>query len=180
MRFVLAFAFLICACATAPRERHTASARVATPRAGSAVAVLESRSDSTMTGAATATPAGNGVALHIEVQNATPGPHGVHIHEKGDCSDPKATSAGGHFNPAGGAHHGGLNTPVRHGGDLGNLQVDSSGKGTVDVTVPDLSFDSVVGKAIVVHEKQDDLQTDPAGNSGARVACGVLQSAAAR
>jgi len=175
MRLASLLLLVLCACATASREPHTASARAATASAGTAMATLESRSDSTMTGTATAMPAGNGVALHVEVQNATPGEHGVHIHEKGDCSDPKATSAGGHFNPNAGAHHGGLNTPVRHGGDLGNMQVDSSGKGTLDVTVPDLPFDSVKGKAVVVHEKADDLQTDPAGNSGARVACGVLR-----
>ena len=175
MRSFALSAILLCACATASRAPHAASARAATAAPGSATATLESRSDSTMTGTATATPAGNGVAFHIEIQNATAGQHGVHIHEKGDCSDPKATSAGGHFNPAGGAHHGGPNTPVRHGGDLGNLQADAGGKGSLDVTIPDLPFDSVVGKAVVVHEKQDDLQTDPAGNSGARVACGVLR-----
>ncbi|MGZ6126452.1 MAG: superoxide dismutase family protein, partial [Myxococcales bacterium] len=164
---------LVCACATSPSRTHETSAMSS---AGSAAtAVLEARSESSVTGTARVSPASGGIALHVEVQGATPGEHGVHIHEKGDCSDPKATSAGGHYNPAAGAHHGGLNTPVRHGGDLGNMQVDSSGKGTLDVTVPGLSVAEVVGKAVVVHEKSDDLQTDPAGNSGARVACGVLQ-----
>jgi len=175
MRVASLLTILLCACATSSSSPHVTSARAATASGGGATAVLEPRSGSSMTGTARAMPAGNGVAIHVEVQNATPGEHGVHIHEKGDCSDPKAMSAGGHFNPNGGAHHGGLNTPVRHGGDLGNMQVDASGKGSLDVTVPDLSSDSVTGKAIVVHEKQDDLQTDPAGNSGARVACGVFR-----
>jgi Cu-Zn family superoxide dismutase len=104
----------------------------------------------------------------------------VHIHEKGDCSDPKATSAGGHFNPNAGAHHGGPTTDPRHGGDLGNMTVDASGKGSLDVMVAGLSLDGpqngVIGRSIVVHEKADDLQSDPAGNSGARVACGVIQA----
>jgi Cu-Zn family superoxide dismutase len=109
-----------------------------------------------------------------------PGPHGVHVHEKGDCSDPKAASAGPHFNPNGGAHHGGPVTPVRHGGDLGNIEVGPDGKATLDVVVTSLSVadvaNGVVGRAIVVHEKVDDLMTDPAGNSGARIGCGVIQA----
>jgi Cu-Zn family superoxide dismutase len=173
MRRAPLLTILVCACATSPSRTHETSARAST--ASGAAATLEARSGSSVTGSARASPAGGGVALHVEIQGATPGDHGVHIHEKGDCSDPKATSAGGHYNPAAGAHHGGLNTSVRHGGDLGNMQVDSSGKGSLDVTVPGLSVGEVVGKAVVVHEKLDDLQTDPAGNSGARIACGVLQ-----
>jgi len=162
---------LVCGCATS-----SSTSGGAARGSGGATATLEARSGSSVTGTARATPTSGGVALHVEVQGAAPGEHGVHIHEKGDCSDPKATSAGGHYNPAAGAHHGGLNTAVRHGGDLGNMTVDSSGKGTLDVDVPGLSIGEVIGKAVVVHEKQDDLQTDPAGNSGARVACGVLQA----
>ena len=177
MRLASLLTILLCACATSSPAPHATSARAAVAPGAGASAMLEGRSGSSMTGVARVMPSGSGVAIHLEVQNATPGEHGVHIHEKGDCSDPKATSAGGHFNPSGAAHHGGLNTPVRHGGDLGNMQVDAGGKGTLDVTVPDLSLDSVVGKAIVVHEKEDDLQTDPAGNSGARVACGTLRAA---
>jgi len=90
----------------------------------------------------------------------------VHIHEKGDCSDPAAMNAGAHFNPNHGAHHGGPNTPVKHGGDLGSINVNSSGGGLLVVTVSDLSVDNVVGRSVSVHEKQDDLQSDPAGNSG--------------
>jgi Cu-Zn family superoxide dismutase len=175
MRPGLLLTILVCACATSSSNSpHATAPRAST--AGGATATLEARSGSSVTGTARASAASGGVALHVEIQGATPGEHGVHIHEKGDCSDPKATSAGGHYNPAGAAHHGGLNTAVRHGGDLGNLQVDPSGKGSVDVTVPGLTLDEVVGKAVVVHEKVDDLQSDPAGNSGGRIACGVLQA----
>jgi Cu-Zn family superoxide dismutase len=138
---------------------------------------LEPRSGSKVSGIARVTPGGSGVVVLVEVQNATPGEHGVHIHQNGDCSDPAAQSAGPHFNPNNGAHHGGANTPVRHGGDLGNMRVSSSGRGLLAVTVSDLTMDNAVGRAVVVHEKQDDLQSDPAGNSGARIACGVLQPA---
>jgi Cu-Zn family superoxide dismutase len=145
------------------------------PPPAMASARLEGRSGSQMTGNAQVTPTASGVAVLVEVQNATPGPHGVHVHEKGDCSDPAATSAGGHFNPKASPHHGGAGSAVRHGGDLGNMNVDSNGRGLLIIAVSDLSMSNVVGKAVIVHEKQDDLQSDPAGNSGARVACGVLQ-----
>ena len=146
------------------------------PAPSAATATLEARSGSKITGNARVTPTASGVAVLVEVQNATPGPHGVHIHEKGDCSDPAATSAGGHFNPKAAAHHGGSGSAVRHGGDLGNMNVDSNGRGLLIIAVGDLTMSNVVGKAVVVHEKQDDLQSDPAGNSGPRIACGVLQA----
>jgi Cu-Zn family superoxide dismutase len=146
--------------------------------------VLEPRSGSAASGTARFASAPSGLAVHVEVQGVAPGEHGVHIHEKGDCSDPKATSAGGHFNPNAGAHHGGPDTTPRHGGDLGNMTVGPNGAGTLDVVVPDLSVDGaengVVGRSIVVHEKADDLKTDPAGNSGARIACGTIRAGAAR
>jgi Cu-Zn family superoxide dismutase len=145
------------------------------PPPAMASATLEARSGSKITGNAQVTPTAAGVAVMVEVRNATPGPHGVHIHEKGDCSDPAATSAGGHFNPKAAAHHGGSGSAVRHGGDLGNMNVDSNGRGLLIIAVGDMTMSNVVGKAVVVHEKQDDLQSDPAGNSGARIACGVLQ-----
>ncbi len=140
-----------------------------------ATATLEPKSGSKVTGTARVTPSASGVVVLVTVQDASPGEHGVHIHQKGDCSDPAAMNAGAHFNPNHGAHHGGPNTPARHGGDLGNINVNSSGGGLLVVTVSDLSVDNVVGRSVIVHEKQDDLQSDPAGNSGARIACGVLQ-----
>ena len=140
-----------------------------------AVATLEAKSGSKVTGSARVTPSASGAVVLVTVQDASPGEHGVHIHEKGDCSDPAAMSAGAHFNPNQGAHHGGPNTPVRHGGDLGNINVNATGGGLLVVTVSDLSVDNVVGRSVVVHEKQDDLHSDPAGNSGARIACGVMR-----
>src|SRR6266446_2004828 len=141
-----------------------------------ATATLEPKSGSKVTGTARVTPSASGVVVLVTVQDASPGEHGVHIHEKGDCSDPAATSAGGHFNPNSGAHHGGPNTPVRHGGDLGNMKVNSLGGGLLVVAVSDLSMENVVGRAVIVHETVAGLQTAPAGNSGARIACGVLQA----
>jgi Cu-Zn family superoxide dismutase len=169
--------------AGAPGSYANADAGAAATPAGatgpSATATIEPRSDSTLSGTSRFSTVDGGLGAHVEVQGTNPGLHGVHVHEKGDCSDPKALSAGPHYNPNMGAHHGGPATPVRHGGDLGNIQVDSSGKGILDVVVTDISVNDpangIVGRAIVVHEKTDDLQTDPAGNSGARIGCGVIQ-----
>ena len=195
MRFAMLLAFLACGCATgsstgAPsggpepadaRERgwrspapEAADGGTASAAPSVATATLEPKSGSKVTGTARVTPSASGVAVLVTVQDASPGEHGVHIHEKGDCSDPAAMSAGPHFTPNSGAHHGGPNTSVRHGGDLGNIKVSSLGGGLLVVAVSDLSVENVTGRSIVVHEKQDDLMTDPAGNSGARIACGVL------
>lgn len=177
----LVISAFLCACAStssSPSATHEHATTAISSSAG-ATATLEPRSGSTVSGTATFTPAGDGLAAHVEVRGAQPGQHGVHVHEKGDCNDPTAQSAGGHFNPNTGAHHGGPQTEVRHGGDLGNLTVDDTGKGTLDVTVKDLSLqgpNGVVGRSIVVHEKADDLHSDPAGNSGGRFGCGVIQA----
>jgi len=141
---------LLCGCASGSSSSRTAGPTPGSAAAASisgaggpaATAVIEPRSGSTLTGSASFTAVdGGNLGAHVEVQNATPGQHGVHIHEKGDCSDPKAASAGGHYNPNSGAHHGGPSTPVRHGGDLGNITVGPDGKGTLDVVVGDLSLE---------------------------------------
>lgn len=140
-----------------------------------AVAKLESRSGSQVTGTVTFTKSGDQVEVVADIQNLKPGNHGFHLHEKGDCSAPDAASAGGHFNPTH-QHHGGPTSAEHHAGDLGNIVADASGKahldwkGKLDLSGPN----SIIGKSVVVHEKEDDLKTDPAGNAGARVACGVI------
>ena len=128
-------------------------------------------------GAVTFTQKGNKVVVRAEVAGLTPGLHGFHIHEKGDCSAPDATSAGGHLNP-GNSSHGGPSGSPRHAGDLGNLKANEYGKATLNVEVDGLTVgegpNGVVGKGAVVHAKADDLKSQPAGDSGARVACGVI------
>jgi Cu-Zn family superoxide dismutase len=172
---------LACACAASqagPRKNSAAASAIASATTQPAIARIEPRSGSTLLGVARFYDLNTGLGAHVEVEKATPGLHGVHVHEKGDCNDPGAMSAGGHFNPANGAHHGGPQTTVRHGGDLGNIEVGPDGKGVLDVIVPDLTVagpgTGVVGRAIVVHENADDLQTDPAGNSGARIGCAQI------
>jgi superoxide dismutase, Cu-Zn family len=105
--------------------------------------------------------------------------HGIHLHEKGDCSAADGMSAGGHWNPTG-QMHGGLSTAASHLGDLGNLVTDGSGNATVAITkagakLRDGSAVDVVGRGVIVHAMADDMMTDPSGNSGARIACGSIR-----
>jgi superoxide dismutase, Cu-Zn family len=144
-----------------------------------AKATIEARSDSTVTGTATFTElAAGGVRVHVHIEKAPPGQHGLHVHEKGDCSDPKAASAGGHFNP-GGMEHAGPMDAKHHAGDLGNIEIKADGTGDLDITSNMLTVkagpNSVVGRSVVFHEKADDLKTQPTGNAGGRLGCGVIQ-----
>jgi superoxide dismutase, Cu-Zn family len=143
-----------------------------------ALAIIESRSDSKVTGKAIFTQLPDGkTRVEVWISNATPGTHGLHVHEKGDCSAPDATSAGGHFNAA--SHpHAAPADPARHNGDLGNIEIGADGKGTLVITSDLLTVtdgpNSVVGKAVIFHDKADDLKTQPTGNAGARFGCGVV------
>jgi Cu-Zn family superoxide dismutase len=120
---------------------------------------------------------GDKLRVSAKVAGLTPGPHGFHIHEKGDCSAPDATSAGGHFNPAGKAH-GDPATANHHGGDMPMLTADAAGNATLEATIDTVTIGSgdgdIVGRAVVIHKDPDDFKTQPTGNSGARVACGVI------
>jgi Cu-Zn family superoxide dismutase len=136
---------------------------------------------------ATAAPSG-GVALTIRVTGLTPGAHGIHVHAVGTCDPAGATafaSAAGHFNP-GSKQHGRMNPNGWHAGDLPNITVDAAGQGSLVTVAESLTLDTAPaalldadGSAIVVHANQDDERTDngPAGpgNSGARIACGVIR-----
>jgi superoxide dismutase, Cu-Zn family len=117
-----------------------------------------------------------GVRLVADLSGLTPGEHGFHVHEVGDCSAPDASSAGDHFNPTG-ATHGAPGTGTHHLGDLGNVTADASGNARLDRVFPGLTLEgdqSIVGRALVVHASEDDLASQPSGESGARVACGVI------
>jgi Cu-Zn family superoxide dismutase len=143
-----------------------------------ATAKLESKSGSSVTGTADFKEKNGSVEIVVELKGAKPGQHGVHLHDKGDCSAPDASSAGGHFNPDS-KNHGAPNVDPHHAGDFGNMTVAANGTGKLRLTVKGLTVapgpNSVVGHAIVIHADQDDLKSQPAGNAGARVACGVVQ-----
>jgi len=119
----------------------------------------------------------DGVEVTANLEGLKKGDHGFHIHEKGDCSAPDAASAGGHFNPS--KHkHGAPDAEEHHEGDLGNLTADKDGKATKTFTIKGITLGdgdtSIVGKGFIVHEKADDMKTQPTGNAGGRVACGVI------
>jgi Cu-Zn family superoxide dismutase len=127
-------------------------------------------------GRATATTVEGGMRVTVEVHGLPPGMHGVHIHTVGRCDPPAFASAGGHWNPLG-AHHGTLDPAGPHLGDLPNLIVGSDGRATLGVNIPGATMAGLLdsdGSAIVVHADRDDMMTDPSGNSGARIACGVF------
>ncbi|TCZ72339.1 superoxide dismutase family protein [Paenibacillus albiflavus] len=122
-----------------------------------------------------------GVQIKIEVKGLTPGLHGIHFHENGKCEPPEFKTAGDHFNP-GHKHHGLLNPEGPHVGDLPNLVVDSKGYAVMQVisklvTLNPNEPNSLLkpgGTSMVIHAQEDDEKTDPSGNSGARIACGVI------
>lgn len=151
--------------------------------APTATAQLEPRNDSNVRGNVTFTQVGEMVRINGEVTGHAAGMRAWHIHEKGDCSDPKGMSAGSHFNPHG-YKHGGPTDAERHAGDMGNLVFDDRGRATINVTTGGISVsndkpDGIIGRALIIHMDPDDLKTDPTGNAGGRVACGVIKGAAA-
>lgn len=145
-----------------------------------AVANMEAKSESKVSGTVTFTQKEDGgpVEVAISLEGLTPGDHGFHVHETGDCSAPDAKSAGGHFNPIK-AEHGGPDSAEHHAGDFGNITAGDDGKVDTTVTVDFITLGegetSVVGKAVVVHEKADDLKSQPSGDAGGRIGCGVIE-----
>jgi superoxide dismutase, Cu-Zn family len=134
-------------------------------------------------GTAKITPTAGGVKIALNVAQLTAGDHGIHIHAVGKCEGPDFKTAGGHFNPTN-AHHGANNTmdPHPHAGDLSNLVVAKDGKAKITIVAKGVTLGDGAnslfhdgGTSLVIHAKADDLMTDPSGNSGDRIACGVIQ-----
>ena len=158
----------------APAEKTTA-----TDPEPEAVAQVAPTQGNTVTGSLALTPSSEGVHITGAVQGLKPDAEfGFHIHEKGDCSAPDGSSAGAHFNPAQ-AQHGNPTSGAHHAGDMTNIRSNAEGVAVVDTTAAGTALHGdpatdVMGKAIVVHESPDDYATQPSGNSGKRVACGVI------
>jgi len=134
-------------------------------------------------GTAKITSMPDGVKVVVKVEHLTPGEHGIHIHNVGKCEGPAFTTAGGHFNPTS-AHHGVNNaeTPHPHLGDLANLNVEKNGKASASFLISGVTLGDGAnslfhegGTSLVIHAKADDLKSDPSGNSGDRIACGVVE-----
>lgn len=147
-----------------------------------AQATLQGAPGDDFAGTVTVTQEGTGVRVVAEFSGVdTDGDHAFHVHENGQCDHDAAggkhfTAAGGHFNPAGVEHACPPSTP-RHAGDLGNVRI-TNGSGRLEISTTDLSLsgnNSVVGKAFILHAKNDDCQTQPTGNAGDRLACGVVE-----
>jgi len=167
------------AAVAAPAESAPAPAAPAAAAAPRTIEVpIEAKSGSKLSGKAVLTETEGGVHVVLTLEGVEPGEHGAHVHEKGDCSAPPFTSAGGHFNPQN-KDHGLPGTDKRHLGDLGNITVTKDGKGSLDITAPGANLkpndpNSYVGRAIIVHAKKDD-GGQPTGNAGGRVGCGVIK-----
>jgi Cu-Zn family superoxide dismutase len=144
-----------------------------------AVAAMRPTEGSKVEGTVTFTKEKSGMHVTASIKGLSPGRHGFHIHEHGDCSAPDGSSAGGHFDPT---HmpHGGPQGDKRHVGDLGNIEADLTGKAEYDRVDSALTFEgekSILGKGLIIHAQEDDLKTQPTGAAGARVACGVISVA---
>ena len=142
-----------------------------------AVANVEAKGGSNVSGSVIFIQTDGAVEIVADIHGLTPGKHGFHIHEHGDCSASDASSAGGHFNPTG-KPHGGPNDSERHIGDLGNLEADQEGVAhyhRLDHVIS-LSGDySIIGKSIVIHDGEDDLTSQPSGDAGKRIGCGPIE-----
>ena len=148
--------------------------------AQSASVELKSRSKSKAQGQLEIVQKGKEVLIKGEITGLTPNSvHGFHVHEKGDCSAMDAKSAGGHFNPTK-AKHGGPEMKHHHVGDLGNIRSDKNGKAFIDkkfnfLSLKEAKKSSILNRAIIVHSGVDDLESQPSGDAGKRIACGVIK-----
>lgn len=143
----------------------------------SAVADLAPTSGNNAKGTVTFTQRGDRLRVVADVSGLTPGGHGFHVHEKGDCSADDGMSAGGHFNPTG-KPHGNPSAADHHAGDMPMLVADASGNAHLDAHIDPATIggtNDIIGKGVIVHRDADDFKTQPTGNSGARLACGVVR-----
>ncbi len=136
-------------------------------------------SDNNVTGTVTFTETDGKLTFVADLDGFVPSSkHGFHVHQKGDLSAPDLSSAGGHFNPDK-QKHGGPEAEHHHLGDLGNLTADDKGHAHLEGALSGATLSpgdhSIAGKSVIIHAKEDDLHTDPAGNSGARIAGGVIE-----
>ena len=175
-----AFLFMLalgsCTSNTQQQQMQNQSSQMSGPQVTKAVCVLHPTEGNQVYGTVTFTKADSGIHIVADLHGLTPGKHGFHVHEYGDCTASDGSSAGGHFNPEG-VKHAGPNDATRHVGDMGNITADADGNAKLDMTDNLMSFSgshSIIGRGIIVHAGADDLTSQPSGDAGPRVACGVI------
>ena len=167
-------------CGSSPEEGGARDAQGEKREVKKAIAWVNPRSDSELAGSAIFIRSGENIELQVSVEQAPAGSHAVHIHENGDCSAADASSAGGHWNPTT-EDHGKWGESPHHLGDLGNLEVDENGEGSLSLTTDRWSMgtgeaNDILEKAVIVHAAADDFETQPTGNAGGRIGCGVIKA----
>ncbi len=142
-----------------------------------AIAMLAPTTGNTAAGSVSFSQQTDGILIKAEVTGLAPGAHGLHIHDKGDCSSGDGKSAGGHFNPNT-VDHSGPDQTIRHVGDLGNITADNNGNAKYERLDTIISFagtNNIIGKGVIIHAGTDDMKTQPTGAAGARISCGVIK-----
>jgi Cu-Zn family superoxide dismutase len=146
------------------------------PSVTKAIAIIHPTKGNTTFGSVTFLEERNGLRVKAILKGLTPGMHGFHIHELGDCSCPDATCTQGHFNPTQ-QQHGGPESSERHVGDMGNLTADQDGNASYEYIDHYMKLNgplSIVGRSVIVHSDADDFVSQPTGNAGSRIGCGVI------
>lgn len=160
-----------------PHQRDTARQPEPATDFSEAVAVIYPTEGNDVSGHVTLSRAGDGIHVMAEISGLSEGPHGFHIHEFGDCRAADGTSAGGHYAPDEGSKHGAPDDADSHDGDFGNIEADADGEATLALTSDDITMNgpkSIIGRSIVIHGGEDDLESQPSGAAGPRLACGVI------
>lgn len=144
-------------------------------------ATMEPASGSNVSGEVTFTEENGSVRMELSVENLPAGEHAIHLHEHGDCSAEDASSAGGHWNPTMKPHGKRGSGSAFHKGDIDNMSVGDDGKGTLNMTIEGWSIGgpdstNIVGKSVIIHEKADDFTSQPSGDAGSRISCGVIKA----
>ncbi len=167
--------FLVAGC-TAEQPGQQQQQEVEETNFRNAVAVVNPTEGNEVTGTITFEQSDDGVRVQATLEGLEEGEHGFHIHQYGDCTADDGTSAGGHYNPTG-EPHGAPDDEERHMGDMGNITADADGNATIDYVDSRIVLNgpnSIMGRGIVIHGGQDDLTSQPSGDAGPRLGCGVI------
>lgn len=171
------FAFIMAGCAQQQQQPQETQANMEPqPDYSLATAVIHPTEGNDVSGTVTFEETSEGVHVMANISGLEQGRHGFHIHQYGDCSASDGTSAGGHYNPTGN-DHGAPTQDNRHMGDMGNIVADAEGNATIDYTDPMITLDgpnTIMGRGVIVHGGEDDLESQPSGAAGPRIGCGVI------